>query len=156
MHYMQDGPFEGPVKADDDTIVKVLINLAGMYQPIQGLTLKMADIRRLNRAIDILEGDPDDDGYFALEDEDFKVLKLVTITLAENSSLARSAPAVEDALDSAPTEKPESSSPSADGGSPPSASSGQAGEETSHPHLNPLPPARRGGSTDRQQEVADD
>ena len=105
MHYLKDGPFEGYRGQGDKTIGETLAGLSGQYVPIQGLTLKTAEIRKLNRAIDVLESDPED-GYFAIEDEDFKVLKQVAVTLAENSSLARSAPVIEDILNTAVTEKP--------------------------------------------------
>ena len=108
MHYLKDGPFDGHRGQGEETIGETLAGLAGQYVPVQGLTLKTAEIRKLNKAIDVLEADPED-GYFAIEDEDFKVLKQVAVTLAENSSLARSAPIIEDILNGAVTEKPERS-----------------------------------------------
>ena len=106
MHYIQDGPFEGHKKVEDQTIGQVLADFAGMYQPIDGLKLSTAEIRKLNKAIDALESGPED-GCFAIEDEDFNVLKKVTVALIESSSLARAAPYVEDLLVAAPTSKPE-------------------------------------------------
>ena len=106
MHYLKDGPFRGHVETDETgSIGDVLANLAGMYQPIRELTLKTAEIRKLNKAIDVLEAGSEN-GHFALEDEDFKVLKRVVVTLAENSSMARSAPIIEDILNDAVTERP--------------------------------------------------
>ena len=108
MHYLKDGPFEGHRDQGEGTIGETLAGLAGQYVPIQGRTLKTAEIRKLNRAIDVLEAAPAE-GYFAIEDEDFKVLVQVAVTLAENSSLARSAPVIEDILKSAVTEQPDGS-----------------------------------------------
>ena len=108
MHYLKDGRFQGHRGQDDNSIGDTLAGLAGQYVPIQGLTLKTAEIRKLNKAIDVLEADAED-GYFAIEDEDFRVLKRVAVSLAENSSLARSAPIIEDILNGASTEEPERS-----------------------------------------------
>jgi hypothetical protein len=108
MHYLKDGPFDDHRKGvDPKTIGEILAELAGNYIPIQGMALKTAEIRKLNKAIDVLETGPED-GYFALEDEDFKVLKEVAVTLAEATNMARSAPVIEDALNEATTEKVES------------------------------------------------
>ena len=65
MHYLRDGPFEGHRGPGEETIGETLAGLAGQYVPIQGLTLKTAEIRRLNRAIDVLEAEAED-GYFAI------------------------------------------------------------------------------------------
>ncbi len=101
MRYLIDGPFEGHLAGEGQTISATFAGLAGSYVPIRGLTLKTADIRKLNRAIDILEAGPDKSGVLALEDEDFQVLRQVVIALAENSNMARSAPIVEDILNAA-------------------------------------------------------
>ena len=109
MHYLQEGPFQGHIERDEpEGIGETFAKLAGMYQPIQGLTLKTAEIRKLNKAIDVLEAEPEG-GYFALEDEDFKVLGKVLIAFAESSNLARSAPFIEDILEAVLTEKPSAS-----------------------------------------------
>jgi hypothetical protein len=109
MHYLQDGPFEGPKKLgavnSPQNIGVMFANLAGEYQPIPTLSLKTAEIRKLNKALDVLEAGPEG-GYFALEDEDFKVLEQVLISFAENSNMARSAPYIEDILNGAAIEKP--------------------------------------------------
>jgi hypothetical protein len=105
VHYLKDEPFNGPID-EERTVASVLADLAGQYIPIQGMTLKTEAIRKLNKAIDVLEAEPEN-GYFAFEDEDFKVLQKVAVTLAENSRLARSAPHIEDVLKAAVTEKPE-------------------------------------------------
>jgi hypothetical protein len=108
VHYLKDGPFNGHRKdVEPKSIGEALIELAGNYIPIQGMTLKTAEIRKLNKAIDVLEAGPED-GFFALEDEDFKVLKQVSVALAEVSNMARSAPVIEDALNGVATEKLES------------------------------------------------
>lgn len=106
MHYLKDGQFKDHRKGvESKTIGEILAELAGSYVPIQGMTLKTAEIRKLNKAIDVLEAGPTA-GYFALEDEDFNILKEVIVTLAENTNLARSAPVIEDALNGATIEKP--------------------------------------------------
>jgi hypothetical protein len=106
VHYLKDGQFKDHRKgAESKTIGEILAELAGNYVPIQGMALKTAEIRKLNKAIDVLEAGPVG-GYFALEDEDFNILKEVIVTLAENTNLARSAPVIEDALNGATIEKP--------------------------------------------------
>jgi hypothetical protein len=105
VHYLKDGPFEGPVGDKEETIGVSFAKLAGRYGPLPGLTLKTAGLRNLNKAIDILEAGPKD-GYFAFEDADFSTLKEVLVTLAENSNFARSAPYISDVLNSASTENP--------------------------------------------------
>jgi hypothetical protein len=108
VHYLQDGPFQGHDKKADPQMVGVtLASLVGKYIPIPNMTLKTAEIRKLNKAIDILEAEPDD-GWFAFEDEDFKVLQRVAVGLIEATNMARSAPMIEDLLNEATTEKPES------------------------------------------------
>lgn len=108
MRYLKEGPFNDHRKgADPKTIGEILVELAGNYIPIQGMALKTAEIRKLNKTIDVLEGGTES-GYYAFEDEDFKVLKQVVITMAESTNMARSAPEIEDALNGATTEKPES------------------------------------------------
>jgi hypothetical protein len=107
MHYLKDGPFKGHIKDDDPMTIGVrFAKLAGMYEPFPRLTLKTADIRKLNKAIDILEAGPDG-GYFAFEEADFEVLEQVLNIFANASNLARSAPYVEDLLNAVGTEKPD-------------------------------------------------
>lgn len=108
MHYIKDGPFEGHKKITDQTIGEVLADFAGAYQPIGELSLKTnAEIRTLNKGVDILEAGPED-GYFFIEQDDvFKMLQNVTTTMIRNSTLARAAPYVEDLFLAALTEKPE-------------------------------------------------
>ena len=66
VHYLKDGTFKDHRKnAEPKTIGETLSQLAGNYVPVQGLNLKTAEIRKLNKAIDVLEGGSKD-GYFAL------------------------------------------------------------------------------------------
>jgi hypothetical protein len=106
VHYLKDGPFKDHRENVPERMIgDILAELAGNYVPIQGMALKTTEIRKLNKAIDVLEIGPAG-GYFALEDEDFNILKEVIVTLAENTNLARSAPVIEDILNSATTDMP--------------------------------------------------
>lgn len=106
MRYLEDGPFQGHKTIDEEkTIGEVFAEVASSYVPIEGMVLKTAEIRKLNKSIDVFEAGPED-GYFALEDEDFNVLKRVLVTLVESTNLARSAPDIEDILNGAMAEKP--------------------------------------------------
>jgi hypothetical protein len=106
MHYLKDGLFEGHIKTDEpETIGVRFARLAGMYQPVEGMSLKTAEIRKLNKAIDVLEAGPAD-GYYAFEEADFETLKRVLVIFAEISNHARSAPYIEDLLNAVTTELP--------------------------------------------------
>jgi hypothetical protein len=107
VHYIKDELFRNHLKPEEPPAIgEFLRGLAGQYQPIEGLKLNMGEIRKLNKALAVLEAEPED-GHFALEDEDFQVLRRVAITFIESSNLARSAPLLEDVLNDAPTEKPD-------------------------------------------------
>jgi hypothetical protein len=105
VHYIPEGQFTGHKIITDKTIGEMISDFAGIYQPIEGLKLSTAEIRKLNKAIDVLEAGPER-GYFAIEDEDFGILQRVTVALIESSSLARAAPYVEDIFLKALTSKP--------------------------------------------------
>ena len=105
MHYILEGPFTGHKIITDKAIGEMISDFAGIYQPIEGLKLTTAEIRKLNKAIDVLEAGSER-GYYAIEDEDFGILQRVTVSLIESSSLARAAPYVEDIFSNSLTTRP--------------------------------------------------
>ena len=93
--------------ASEATVGELLHWLLNSYQPQVLLNLGQpplgnADLRSLNRAIDILEGEPQEiDGYYRFEDQDFAVVKKVVIAMAPVLT-PRNSPILEDLLDEAP------------------------------------------------------
>lgn len=107
MHYLKEQAFTNHAGNEEEKVSKALSAFGGAYAPLRDYTLATAALRNLNRALDVLEGEPDGDGYYAIEDAHWKVLKETVIKMMENSSMARSAPIIEDILNDAVTEKPE-------------------------------------------------
>jgi len=72
------------------------------YQPMQGFVIKPADMRLFNKVLDILDGEPQLDGYWAFEDSEFNQIKAVIENVAPFVTLlSRYAPAIEDKLNAA-------------------------------------------------------
>jgi hypothetical protein len=111
MRYIKDGPFSFrgvPPEVPATTVGKMLSMFAGGYTPSNrqgGLLLTTSEIRALNKAEDVLVADPVD-GYFALEDAEYEIIKRCIPTIVENSNRATSAPVVEDIIEGALTERP--------------------------------------------------
>lgn len=84
---------EVPAKVSD-----VLLTVANGYQPSADLLLNIADIRKLNKAVEVLEQPPfAEDNKFWFEDSHFEVLQRVVLSLAPRlPALARSAGEIED------------------------------------------------------------
>lgn len=75
----------------------VLLAVANSYQPSQTLVLNTAEMRKFNKAVDVLEQPPfEEDNKFWFEDDHFAVLKKVVMELVTRHVLARSAGEVED------------------------------------------------------------
>ena len=69
------------------------------YQPMQGFVIKPADMRLFNKVLDILDGEPQQDGYWAFEDAEFGQLKAVIENVAPMVTLlSRYTPEIEDKL----------------------------------------------------------
>ena len=90
---------DAEAKTDAASMGEVLHWLAASYNPQLGVQLNLPDLRKLNKAIDVLEAAPEN-GLYAFEDADFNVLKKVAPQIAVYLS-PRNAPLVEDALNGA-------------------------------------------------------
>jgi len=117
--YKEDDVQGKPLRADParDNSLKtphsfphILVVIADAYAPSQELMLAdHGDMRKLNRAIEDLEGQPED-GYIAIEDERFSILKKVVKHNAARIALtSRSIPQIEDYMAHALAAKPETS-----------------------------------------------
>lgn len=107
MRYIKDGPFKFRRENEStQTVGEMLAGFAGGYVPIPALQLTTKEIRILNDAEDSL-GKPED-GWLALEDAQFDTALRVIPKMVESTNKATSAPLVEDILNEAVTEKPES------------------------------------------------
>ena len=85
---------EGKVNAQ---VSDVLLAVANAYQPSDKLILNTAEMRKFNKAVDVLEQPPfADDNKFYFEDDHFAVLKKVVLELITRHFMARSAGEVED------------------------------------------------------------
>ena len=72
------------------------------YQPMQGFVIKPSDMRLFNKVLDILDGEPQQDGYWAFEDAGFGQLKAVIENVAPVVTLlSRYTPEIEDKLNAA-------------------------------------------------------
>ena len=89
--------------AEKASVSDVIHWLLSSYRPMpeRRLVLDMNSLRRLNRVIDILEAEPENE-HFAFEDADWETAKLVATTMAMMLS-ARNAPIIEDIFVDAPT-----------------------------------------------------
>ncbi len=116
VHYIKDEEFTNHLGGEEKLLVVVKL-FSSLYQPLQQLRLDEAGVRKLNKALDVLEADPDEDGYYALEDEHFESIKAVVsammlnITIGNDKSFALDQPKVVDLLNAAPTVKPVASEP---------------------------------------------
>ena len=81
--------------------------LLGIYQPSQAFTLGTSQLRSLNKALDALEGEPED-GYYLLDEAEWALIKTVADGMGPHVLLihARNVPAIIDALDACPSKKP--------------------------------------------------
>ena len=81
----------------------ILSFVCNNYQPSQSLMLSIGEIRSLNRAVDVLEENIDDDGVIIeMEDEHFLIMKRVVLDLLPKMAMPvilRNAPQVEDFLE---------------------------------------------------------
>jgi len=86
------------------TISDVIHWLLSSYQPSprDGFVLNIQEIRRLNRIIDTLEREPNDDGFYMMEDVDWQTAKRVASEMAVILT-PRNAPIIEDIFDEMPT-----------------------------------------------------
>lgn len=98
------------------TFPAVLRSLIESYTPSDSLKLNLKDLRALNRTVDILEAKAEN-GYYALEDEHFQVVRrIVEASITQlRLGLARDIPVLLDALDASPQTKPILTSTSPDG-----------------------------------------
>lgn len=88
------------------SLPEVLCALLGNYAPLQGWSLTNLQLRSLNKAIDALEGNPDN-GYYLLDDAEFATALLVVQHVGPLMiQSARNTPAVEDAMAACPDKRP--------------------------------------------------
>lgn len=93
--------------ADTKTLVSMLKTMGDLYQPSQKFSLTMKQLRSLNRALDCLDGEPED-GYYVLDNEEFEVLRALVEQYAPAVLVAaRNAPVILDALLASPEKRPE-------------------------------------------------
>jgi len=94
------GESKGKEEADGPRamVSDVLLVVANAYVPTEGLILNTAEMRKFNKAVDVLEQPPfTDDDKFWFEDDHFEVLKKVVVYMAPRLlTLARSSGEVED------------------------------------------------------------
>lgn len=100
-----DGTFEEIEKATVGQTVKMNLD-TWLPRPDQILTI--GELRTLNRALDILTEDPQEDGYYRFEDPDFALLRKV-VAWQSPLIMVRNAPGLDDylaaAVDTLPKEK---------------------------------------------------
>lgn len=113
MQYISTKPLELPkaMTMEDETgatLAGIVRYLLEAYQPRQSLTLDVGELRSVNKVLDVLEQE-DTDGYYAIEDADMSVISKVVNKFAPGIMVShpRNIPAIVDALEACPKEKPE-------------------------------------------------
>lgn len=100
---------------DTKTLPEILKVMGDIYTPTAKFSLTMKQLRSLNKALDILEGESDD-GYFLLDGEEVEVFRALIEQYAPTVLVnARNAPAILDALLACPEKRPEKAGASNDG-----------------------------------------
>jgi len=118
MKYLKEQTFVGwkgqPIELKMDgqkpkplNVSEVLVFMLDLYSPDQGKMLSGKERRQWNKVTELLEGDPSEvGGYFAIEDDDFAVLKKIVKWVADiiraptpQTPLPRHMPYVEDLLE---------------------------------------------------------
>jgi len=107
VHYLREQNFTGANSSEEEPLGAALLYLAKQYVPRPSHTLNMGGVRDLTAAAETLDRGPDELGYFAFEDAHWNVLKKTVIQMMLDSTLALSAPIIEDILETATTEPPE-------------------------------------------------
>lgn len=93
--------------ADTKTLPELLKVMGEVYQPTPKFSLNMKQLRSLNKALETLEGEPED-GYYVLDNEEVELLKLLVEQYAPSVlTFPRNAPAIMDALTACPEKRPE-------------------------------------------------
>ena len=89
------------------SLPRLLLMLLTAYQPSQRFHLDDNQLRSRNKAMDVLEGDPDD-GFYLLDDREVELCKLILSKVAPFVMVTHSenVPYVQDALAEAPEKKP--------------------------------------------------
>lgn len=92
---------------------EVIAFIADQYVPREGLTLNSGEIRKLNKAVEVLYSgitvlqNESEDGYYTLEDEHYETLKEVVLQFVIILPIwSRSTPQVEDIFDGATSQIP--------------------------------------------------
>jgi hypothetical protein len=100
---------------DTKTLPEILKAMGEVYAPSAKFSLVMKQLRSLNKALDVLEGAPED-GYYVLDNEEVEVLKVLVEQYAPIVLVnARNAPAILDALVNSPEKRPEKAGASDNG-----------------------------------------
>ena len=107
MRYLSTEELKLPKPVDGaKTLPEFLKVLGELYTPTQKFSLNMKQLRSLNKALDVLGGEPHG-GHFVLDNEEVEVLKALVEQYAPAVLIhARNAPAVLDALNAAPEKNP--------------------------------------------------
>jgi len=125
MKYLKDDVFEtvlgqpfemvgvkgDPNKTTKEATISVILHwLVSSYAPDpRQMVLQVADLRRLNRVIDILEVNPPEDQegdyFYEFEDADYSLMQKV-IAMTSVLMTPRNAPLIDDILNQGPSEKP--------------------------------------------------
>ena len=94
-------------KFTEQTNSSFLLLVLRSFNPTQGKTLEMEGIRNLNKALETLDGESEN-GYFALEDAHWQVVKQVVNWWMPlmTGGFMRQAPVMADLLDNLPEELP--------------------------------------------------
>ncbi|MEK6883584.1 MAG: hypothetical protein AABY22_28405 [Nanoarchaeota archaeon] len=96
-----------PKVIENSTIGDILLLLAKSYtQPLQDFKLGTDDIRKLNKVIKILEGEPQEKNYWRFEDADFNFLKNL-VAFFSPLILVRNDPLFQDILNASKDNLPE-------------------------------------------------
>ena len=111
MRYVSTAPLEMPLPmgAGEDnhpaSLAEVVHAILSGYTPTQAVQLGIDELRRLNKILDVLEGD-EDSGFYALEDEEFNTATNIITNVGPLLSVARNVPVILDALSESPSKKP--------------------------------------------------
>ena len=127
MRYLSNEPLKLPVKMTttgtkgtedvQDMSLPEVLRLCARYEPVPGkFALTQAQLRSLNKGLDVIEGEPDD-GYYLLDNDEIATFKVLLDQWAPLAfvSHTRNIPNLIDALTAAPEKKPEKAGASDNG-----------------------------------------
>lgn len=86
------------LEAKEASLADVIALCVNSHQQQQGQTLSIGDYRTLNKALEVFEAGPNENGQFALEDTDYAMIKKV-LEWSAPIQLRRNSPHLLDALE---------------------------------------------------------